>query len=295
MVNRCNSYDTIDRLCFISLDHIQPSWHYQLIMELQLVNKSVFISGSTSGIGFAMAQGFLQEGAKVILNGRSEDKLQEAIAQLKTLIPKADVSGIVADFRDQKSIEFIQKQIDQVDILINNVGIFASKSFQETGDQEWEEMFQVNVMSAVRLSRYFLPKMLKQNWGRIIFISSECAQLVPEDLIAYSTTKSALLSLSRGLAQTTKGSNVTVNALLPGSTLTEGAVTFLKDQAILQGRSEDEVAEDFFKKTRTSSLIQRFAQPKEIADMALFIASPLSAATNGAAIKVDGGSIPDIL
>jgi len=264
-------------------------------MELQLTNKRVFISGSTSGIGFAMAQGFLEEGAKVIINGRSENTIREAIDKLKSKNPKADVSGIMADFRDHKSIEFIQKQIDQVDILINNVGIFSSTSFQETSDQEWEEMFQVNVMSAVRLSKYFLPKMFKQNWGRIIFISSECAQLVPEDLIAYSTTKAALLSLSRGLAQTTKGSQVTVNALLPGSTLTEGAVTFLKDQAIQQDRSEDEVAEEFFKKTRRSSLLQRFAQPKEISDMALFIASPLSAATNGAAIKVDGGSIPGIL
>ena len=264
-------------------------------MELQLVNKKVFISGSTSGIGFAMAQGFLQEGARVIINGRTDDTIQEAIDKLKTLIPQASVSGIVADFRDPMAIHEIHKSVNKVDILINNVGIFASKLFEETLDAEWQEMFQVNVMSAVQLSRYFLPKMLDQNWGRILFISSECAQLVPEDLIAYSTTKAALLSLSRGLAQTTKGTQVTINALLPGSTLTEGAITFLKDQAIQEDRSEEDVAEDFFKKTRTSSLIQRFAQPKEIADMALFLASPLSAATNGAAIKVDGGSVPGIL
>ncbi len=264
-------------------------------MELHLANKSVFISGSTSGIGFAMAQGFLQEGAKVIINGRSDDKLQGAIDKLKLLAPENSVSGIVADFRDPKAIKNVQKQIDQVDILINNVGIFSSKSFEETTVAEWQEMFQVNVMGAVQLSKYFLPKMIDQNWGRILFISSECAQLVPEDLIAYSTTKAALLSLSRGLAQTTKGTQVTVNALLPGSTLTEGAVTFLKDQAIQEDRSEEAVAEDFFNKTRTTSLLQRFAQPKEIADMALFLASPLSAATNGAVIKVDGGSVPGIL
>ncbi len=264
-------------------------------MDLQLVNKSVFISGSTSGIGFAMAQGFLQEGAKVIINGRSEQKLQKAVKKLRALVPNAEVSGIAADFRDAKAIEHIQKHIDQVDILVNNVGIFASKSFQETSELEWQEMFLVNVMSSVQLSKYFLPKMLDQNWGRILFISSECAQLVPEDLIAYSTTKAALLSLSRGLAQTTKGTQVTVNTLVPGSTLTEGAVTFLKEQASQEDRSEEAVAEDFFKKIRTSSLIQRFAHPKEIADMALFLASPLSAATNGAAIKVDGGSVPGIL
>jgi len=150
------------------------------------------------------------------------------------------------------------------------------------------------VMSAVKLSAYFLPKMKAKNWGRIIFISSECAQLVPDDLIAYSTTKAAILALSRGLAQTTKGTNVTVNTLVPGSTLTEGAQEFLKNQAAIEQRSEDEVAGDFFKQVRTTSLIQRFAHPKEIADMAVFLASPLSSATNGAAIKVDGGSIPGI-
>ena len=264
-------------------------------MDLQLSNKSVFISGSTSGIGFAMAQGFLQEGAKVIINGRSEHKLQEAIDRLKDFTPKASVSGVVADFRDSKAIRHVKKQVNHVDILVNNVGIFASKSFEDTSEQEWLEMFQVNVMSAVHLSKYFLPKMINKNWGRILFVSSECAQLVPEDLIAYSTTKAALLTVSRGLAQTTKGTQVTVNSLIPGSTLTEGALAFLKDQAIKERKTEEEVANEFFKQTRTTSLIQRFAQPKEIANMALFLASPLSAATNGAAIKVDGGSVPGIL
>lgn len=263
-------------------------------MELQLANKSVFITGSTSGIGFAMAEGFLKEGAQVILNGRNKAKLDEAIEKLKKLTSSSLISGIVCDFRESKAVKNVQENLEQVDILVNNVGIFSSKKFKATTDAEWQEMFQVNVMSAVQLSRYFLPKMLDQNWGRVIFISSECAQLVPEDLIAYSTTKAALLSLSRGLAQTTKGTQVTVNTLLPGSTLTEGALNFLKSQAIQENRSEKDVAEDFFKNTRTSSLIQRFAQPKEIADMAIFLASPLSAATNGAAIKVDGGSIPGI-
>lgn len=265
-----------------------------MIMDLQLRNKSVFISGATSGIGFAMAEGFLKEGAEVIINGRFKKNLEEALKKLKK-IPSAQVSGVVADFRDPLAIESIQKSVGHIDILINNVGIFSSLSFEATTDAQWQEMLEVNLMSSVRLSRHFLPKMIAQNWGRIIFISSECAQLVPEDLIAYSTTKAALLSLSRGLAQTTKGSQVTVNSLLPGSTLTEGAITFLKDQAIKEGLSEQEVAENFFKQTRTSSLIQRFAEPKEIADMALFLASPLSAATNGAAIKVDGGSIQGIL
>jgi NAD(P)-dependent dehydrogenase (short-subunit alcohol dehydrogenase family) len=264
-------------------------------MELQLKHKKAFISGSTSGIGFAMAEGFLKEGAEVIINGRNKDRLLAAISKLKQAVPKASVSGIVADFNDPKAIDQIKQQLDHVDVLINNVGIFASKSFEETSDLDWLEMFRVNVMSAVQLSRYFLPKMLDKNWGRILFVSSECAQLVPKDLIAYSTTKAALLSISRGLAQTTKGTEVTVNSLIPGSTLTEGAVEFLKDRARLENKTEAEVASEFFKQTRTSSLLQRFARPREIADMALFLASPLSAVTNGAAIKVDGGSVPGIL
>jgi NAD(P)-dependent dehydrogenase (short-subunit alcohol dehydrogenase family) len=264
-------------------------------MDLQLKNKTAFISGSTAGIGFAIAKALLVEGASVILNGRSQKNIDLATRQLKVLVPHAKVSGIVADFRNPGAMDFIKKNIDQVDILINNVGIYASKSFEETRSEEWQEMFDVNVMSSVKLSAYFLPKMKVKNWGRIIFISSECAQLVPDDLIAYSTTKAAILALSRGLAQTTKGTNVTVNALVPGSTLTEGAQEFLKNQAAIENRSEEEVAADFFKQVRTTSLIQRFADPKEIADMAVFLASPLSSATNGAAIKVDGGSVPGIL
>lgn len=264
-------------------------------MELQLKNKTAFISGSTSGIGFAIAKALLSEGVEVILNGRSQKNIDLATSQLKALVPHSKVSGVAADFRNPGAMEAIKKHIAHVDILINNLGIYASKSFEETSSEEWQEMFEVNVMSSVKLSAYFLPKMKAKNWGRIIFISSECAQLVPEDLIAYSTTKAAILALSRGLAQTTKGSNVTVNTLLPGSTLTEGAQEFLKKQAAVEQRSEEEVARDFFKKIRTTSLLQRFADPKEIADMATFLASPLSSATNGAAIKVDGGSIPGII
>ena len=264
-------------------------------MELELQHKTVFITGSTSGIGFAMAEGFLKEGAHVFINGRTQNTVDKAIDKLKASVSGATVSGVVANFKDSNAIEIIQKTIPQVDILINNVGIFASKLFEETTDADWQEMFQVNVMSSVQLSRLFLPKMIAQNWGRILFVSSECAQLVPADLIAYSTTKAALHSLSRGLAQTTKGTKVTVNTIVPGSTLTDGARSFLKDQASKDGKTEAQVAADFFKTDRNSSLLQRFARPKEIADMALFLASPLSAATNGAAIKVDGGSIPGIL
>lgn len=264
-------------------------------MDLKLVKKAVFITGSTSGIGYAMAEGFLMEGAEVIINGRSQHSIDNAILKLKSNFPKAQIKGVAADFKSEQAFDLIKNNIPKVDILINNVGVFTSKSFEETTDAAWQEMFQVNVMSAVQLSRWFLPKMIAQDWGRILFVSSECAQLVPADLIAYSTTKAALLSLSRGLAQTTKGTEVTVNAILPGSTLTEGAQNFLKGQAEKQSKTEEEVAQDFFKSDRNSSLLQRFSTPKEIADMALFLSSPLSAATNGASIKVDGGSIPGIL
>ena len=264
-------------------------------MNLKLDRKIVFITGSTSGIGFAMAEGFLKEGAQVFINGRTQATVDKAVEKLKASGQNTAVSGIVADFKEADAMDIIRKTIPKVDILINNVGIFSSQLFEETTDSQWQEMFQVNVMSSVQLSRFFLPKMMAQNWGRILFVSSECAQLVPADLIAYSTTKAALLSLSRGLAQTTKGTKVTVNALIPGSTLTEGALNFLQEQAENQGITEEQVAQEFFKSDRNSSLLQRFAEPKEIADMALFLSSPLSAATNGAAIKVDGGSIQGIL
>ncbi len=264
-------------------------------MNLELDRKIVFITGSTSGIGFAMAEGFLKEGAQVIINGRTQHSVDNAIEKLKATISDANISGIAADFKQTEAIDIIKDKLYQVDILINNVGIYYSKQFEETTDSDWQEMFQVNVMSSVQLSRWFLPKMISQNWGRIVFVSSECAQLVPADLIAYSMTKAALLSISRGLAQTTKGTKVTVNSIIPGSTLTDGARSFLKDQAAKDAKTETEVANDFFKTDRNSSLLQRFAQPKEIADMVLFLSSSLSTATNGAAIKVDGGSIQGIL
>ncbi|MCA0932626.1 SDR family oxidoreductase [Lutimonas saemankumensis] len=264
-------------------------------MDLQLTHKKVLITGSTSGIGFEIAKRFLEEGASVTINGRSGGSLQKSMRNLKESFPDGSMEGIVADFRDSRAHESIIKTLGEVDILINNVGIYASKSFEGTSDQDWEEMFQVNVMAAVRLSRHYLPQMKKAGWGRILFVSSECAQLVPEDLIAYSTTKAALLALSRGLAQTTKGTRVTVNALIPGSTLTEGAKIFLQQQAEKENKSPGEISEEFFQQARPSSLLQRFAKPREVADMALFLSSPLSAATNGAAIKVDGGSIPGIL
>ncbi|MEM7374148.1 MAG: SDR family oxidoreductase [Bacteroidota bacterium] len=260
-------------------------------MDLHLAGKTAFISGSTSGIGFATAQSLLEEGASVIINGRTQASVQHALSRLKNPMPPAKVDGIAADFSKPEEIQHLCRSLPQIDILINNVGIYHAISFLDTTDEKWQEQFEVNVMSGVRLSRYLLPAMLDKNWGRILFISSECATLVPEDLIAYSMTKTAVLAISRGLAQLTKGTHVTVNAVVPGSTLTEGAEQLLKEMAEQQGKSLEEVETDFFTGTRTSSLLQRFAKVEEIAQTITYLASPRSSATNGASIKVDGGSM----
>lgn len=264
-------------------------------MDLQLKNKTAFVSGSTAGIGLAIAKVLAAEGVDVILNGRTQARINQAIAQLKTELPEAKLTGIPADFSDPASVESLLDIIGPVDILVNNVGIFTSQSFADTSDADWYRMFEVNVMSGVRMSRAILPGMLARNWGRILFVSSECAMLVPEDLIAYSTTKAALLAISRGLAQTTQGSSVTVNTVVPGSTLSEGAERFLREVAENEQINEEEVAANFFKNVRTTSLIQRFTSTEEIANTVAYLSSPLASATNGAVIKLEGGSVPGII
>ena len=264
-------------------------------MDLQLKNKTVFITGSTGGIGYATAKLFLQEGATVFINGRYQYSVDNAVEMLVTQFPNAKICGIPADFSKKEAVEALISQLPAIDILINNVGVYASTSFYEMPDAEWYRQFEVNVMSGVRLSRHLLPQMTTKNWGRILFISSECATLVPEDLIAYSMTKAAMLAVSRGLAQMTKGTNVTVNTVVPGSTLSEGAEQFLADVAKKEDKTTDQVEAEFFTNVRTSSLLQRFASVEEVANTIVYLSSPLAAATNGAAIKVDGGSMGGIL
>lgn len=259
-------------------------------MDLQLTGKTAFISGSTGGIGFGVARWLVREGVAVILNGRTTHSVQEAVAKLQAENPEANVSGLVADFSKVDEINAIAAELTSIDILINNVGIFTSQSFFETTDDDWLNQFEVNVMSGVRLSRVVLPYMLKRDWGRILFISSECASLVPPDLIAYSMTKSAMQTIAKGLAQLTKDTSVTVNAIVPGSTLTEGADNLLGNMARLEQKTKEQVINEFFTNVRTSSLLQRFATLDEVASMICYLASPLSSATNGAVINVDGGS-----
>ena len=264
-------------------------------MDLKLKGKTVFISGSTSGIGFSVAKTFLQEGAIVYINGRTESSTSKAVQRLKSFFPDGKVGGIAADFSSGEQVQLLIKSLPDIDILINNVGIYSSKSFFDTTDEDWQEHLEVNVMSGVRLSRHYLPKMLEKNSGRILFVSSECATLIPDDLIAYSTTKTSILAISRGLAQLTKGTGVTVNTVLPGSTMTEGAEQFISDLAQKKNKSLSEVEEEFFKEARPNSLLQRFASVEEIANTIVYLSSPLAAATNGAAIKLDGGSMGGIL
>lgn len=264
-------------------------------MNLRLKGKTAFISGSTSGIGFATARVLLQERANVIINGRTQEGVNIAIQNLKKEFNETSVDGISADFSKKKDVNNLIRKLSNIDILINNVGIYKSDTFFETSDDDWYNQFEINVMSGVRLSRSCLPKMLDNNWGRILFISSECATLVPEDLIAYSMTKTAILSISRGLAQLTKGTNVTVNTVLPGSTLSEGADNFFKEVAQKEKKSQKEVEDEFFSDVRTTSLLQRFATVTEVANTITYLASPLSSATNGAAIKVDGGSMGGLI
>lgn len=259
-------------------------------MELGLADKRVFISGSTAGIGLATAKSFLSEGASVIINGRKQATVDQTVALLQQEFPKQQVEGIAADFAQAESIDALIDDLPPIDVLVNNVGIYFSQSFYEASDADWIKQLQVNLMSGVRLSRALLPQMLERNWGRIQFISSECATLVPEDLIAYSTTKAALHALSRGLAQMCKGSGVTVNTFMPGSTMTEGAAVFLEQLAASRNTTPQQAEKDFFNEDRAASLLQRFAEVDEIALTLTYFASPMACATNGSVIKLEGGS-----
>lgn len=264
-------------------------------MDLKLKDKVVFVSGSTAGIGFAIAHRFLTEGAQVIINGRTKESVDNAVNELKLLVENSKVSGIFADFSKVDEINKLLRELPEVDILINNVGIFEPKAFTDIPDEDWFRFFEVNVMSGIRLSRHYFPKMLQKNWGRIIFISSESAVFIPDEMIHYGMTKTAQISVSRGLAELTKGSNVTVNAILPGPTKSKGVGGFLEDLSKAGNKPVTEVEEDFFRNMRPTSLLQRFASVEEIADTVVYFSSPLASATNGASIRAEGGLIRSIV
>ena len=264
-------------------------------MDLKLTGNTALVTGSTAGIGFGIARRLLQEGASVVINGRTEARINSALDQLRQAIPDCTVQGCAADFADADAVQHLLDNHDSIDILINNVGIFAPKPFVEITDEEWLHFFEVNVLSGVRLSRHYLPQMLDQNWGRIIFISSEAGIQIPAEMVHYGTTKTAQLGVSRGLAQQTAGTNVTVNTVIPGSTRSEGSEKFISDLAQDRGLSKEDVEREFFEKIRPTSLLERFATIDEVATFVTYLASPLAAANNGAALRVDGGTVSTIL
>ena len=261
-------------------------------MDLHLKGKKVFISGSTKGIGFETARLFLEEGATVIINGRTKKSVEAALSSLNS----DNVSGLVADFLEYSQVETLIDQIpNNIDILVNNVGIFRGKEFKDETVDDWNDHFKVNLMSGVQLSKHFLPEMIKRNWGRIIFISSECATLVPSDLLSYSVSKASINVFSSGLAKLTKGTNVTVNTIVPGSTLSEGSKKFLEETAKRENKTVKEVEKNFFKDVRSSSLLERFAKVEEVASTIVYLCSAAASATNGASVRVDGGSMGSII
>jgi len=264
-------------------------------MDLELTNKTALVTGSTGGIGFAIASLFAQERAAVVVNGRSQKRVDEAIERIRGEQKDAQVMGVAADLGARKGVDLLISSVPQVDILVNNLGVFEPKPFTEIPDEDWLRFFEVNVLSGVRLSRFYLPGMLKRNWGRIVFISSESALNIPVEMIHYGVTKTAQISLARGLAEMTVGTSVTVNSVLAGPTRSEGVEGFLQEIAKAQGSDTATLEKEFFRSVRPSSLLKRFAAPKEVAPMVVYVCSPLASATNGAALRVEGGVIRSIV
>ena len=262
-------------------------------MDLQLKDKTALVTGSTAGIGLEIARRLAVEGAKVIVSGRNQPKLDQAVDSIRAS-GGANLRGVLADPTTADGAAALLQAVPSVDILINNLGIYEIKNFTDITDEDWRRYFDVNVLSGVRLARAYFPAMLERNWGRIIFISSESGIVIPGDMIHYGMTKTAQLSISRGLAELTKGTKVTVNSVMPGPTRSEGIVDFLKSVASDPQAPAKEMEAEFFAKHRATSLIRRMIEPEEIANLVAFVASPLSAATNGAALRVEGGITPTI-
>jgi len=258
-------------------------------MKIDLTGKRALVTGSTAGIGFAIARSLAESGAGVIVNGRSEGRVSGAVLNIKNEFPGADVSGVAADLGTAGGAESLFKKLPDVDILVNNLGIFEPRPFFEIADADWQKFFDVNVMSGVRMSRRYTPGMVERKWGRVIFIASESAIQIPVEMVHYGMTKTAQLAVSRGLAATVAGTGVTVNTVLPGPTWSEGVEIFVQGMVSDPGQDFQSIEKEFFTTARPGSLINRFATPGEIANLVTYIASPLSSATTGAALRADGG------
>ena len=262
-------------------------------MDLKLTGKRAFVSGSTQGIGFAVAKALLAEGASVIINGRDDERVRRAVGELSGVVPGATVSGatvsgIAADFERPDEVARLLAALGGVDILVNNVGLFGVAEFAEISDDDWQRYFDVNVMSGVRLSRHVLRGMLDRGWGRIVFVGSESGVNIPADMLHYGMTKAGMLAVSNGLAKLTRGTDVTVNTVLGGPTYSDGVAGVVEQLATAQGMPADDVKAAIIAGNQTS-LLQRFIEPAEIASLVVYLASPLASATNGAAVRADGG------
>jgi NAD(P)-dependent dehydrogenase (short-subunit alcohol dehydrogenase family) len=264
-------------------------------MDLKLEGKQALVTGSTAGIGFAIAGALLKEGASVVVNGRTEQRVKAALKQLQHSGTRGKVEGLAANLGTADGVQQAIARFPALDILVNNLGIFEVKPFEQISDDDWFHFFEINVLSGVRLSRHHLPGMKQRNWGRIVFISSESAVQIPAEMIHYGMTKTAQLAIARGLAETTVGTKVTVNTVLPGPTASEGVSKFVEQLAAEQQTDATSVEKGFFRGMRPTSLLQRFATPEEVAALVAFVCSPLSSATNGAALRVDGGVVRSIL
>jgi NAD(P)-dependent dehydrogenase (short-subunit alcohol dehydrogenase family) len=264
-------------------------------MDLQLADKLSLVTGSTGGIGFAIAEALAAEGARVIVNGRTEARVKEAADRIRASHPKAQLELLALDLATPQAVIDTTRRFPEVDILVNNLGVYEPKPFEEITDEDWRAIIETNFMSGVRLSRHYLPRMRFEDWGRILFISSESAVNIPVEMIHYGVTKTMQIALARGLAETTAGTGVTVNSVLAGPTRSEGVEGFIEDMARTKNVTKAQIEEDFFKHVRPSSLLQRFATCAEVASMVAYLASPLAAATNGAAVRVEGGVLRSIL
>ena len=263
-------------------------------MNLQLSEKKTLVTGSTAGIGFAIGRALAREGASVVVTGRTQERVDDAIENVRKEIRDPKISGIAANLETLNGISKCIEAVPTVDVLVNNLGVYEVKPFEQIADDDWHAIIETNFMSGVRLSRHYLPRMKAANWGRIIFISSESAVNIPVEMIHYGVTKTMQVALARGLAETTAGTDVTVNSVLAGPTRSEGVEQFISDMARTKNVAPGEIETEFFRTTRPSSLLQRFATTDEVGALVTFVASPLSSATNGAALRVEGGVLRSI-
>jgi NAD(P)-dependent dehydrogenase (short-subunit alcohol dehydrogenase family) len=264
-------------------------------MDLQLEGKKVLVTGSTAGIGFATARALTGEAASVTVNGRSQERVNAALTEIRKLHPHAQVSGVASDVSSAAGCAKLIQEVSAVDILVNNMGIFEPKPFEKIPDEDWMRLFEANVMSGVRLSRHYLSGMRKKNWGRILFVSSESAVQIPAEMIHYGMTKTAQVAVARGIAETVAGTGITVNSVLAGPTRSEGVEAFIAQMGAHAGTTAEQIETEFFKDVRPTSLLKRFETIEEVASMIVFLCSPLASATTGAAIRVDGGVVRAIL